>query len=118
MCIYFDQMVNRIYPTEFQLNKANSSDTEAPFLDLNLYIFNGTLPTKIYDKWDGFDSDIVGQGRKLKSILRGHNSRTFCRGLHTQFVQSAWRLPLPLGVWEGLRFVIVALPGLFSYLFS
>ena len=27
------------------------------------------------------------------------------------------RYPLPLGVWEGLRFVIVALPGLFSYLF-
>ena len=25
--------------------------------------------------------------------------------------------PLPLGVWEGLRFVIVALPGLFSYPF-
>ena len=25
--------------------------------------------------------------------------------------------PLPLDVWEGLRFVIVALPGLFSYLF-
>ena len=27
------------------------------------------------------------------------------------------RFPLPLGVWEGLRFVSVALPGLFSYLF-
>ena len=29
------------------------------------------------------------------------------------------RFPLPLGVWEGLRFVIVivALPGLFSYIF-
>ena len=27
------------------------------------------------------------------------------------------RFPLPLGVREGLRFVIVALPGLFSYLF-
>ena len=26
------------------------------------------------------------------------------------------RFPLPLGVWEGLRFVIVALPGLFFYL--
>ena len=26
------------------------------------------------------------------------------------------RFPLPLGVWEELRFVIVALPGLFSYL--
>ena len=27
------------------------------------------------------------------------------------------RFPLPLGVWERLRFVIVALPGLFSYIF-
>ena len=26
-----------------------------------------------------------------------------------------FRFPLPLGVWEGLRFVIVALPGLFSF---
>ena len=29
--IYFDQMVDRIYPTELQLNRANSFDTEAPF---------------------------------------------------------------------------------------
>ena len=28
------------------------------------------------------------------------------------------RFPLPLDVWEGLRLVIVTLPGLFSYLFS
>ena len=28
-----------------------------------------------------------------------------------------WRFPLPLSVWERLRFVTVALPGLFSYLF-
>ena len=27
------------------------------------------------------------------------------------------RFPLPLGVWEGRRFVIVAFPGLFSYPF-
>ena len=27
------------------------------------------------------------------------------------------RFPLPFDVWEGLRFVIVALPGLFSLLF-
>ena len=27
------------------------------------------------------------------------------------------RFPLPLGVWEGLRFVTAALPGLFSYFF-
>ena len=51
--------MDRIYPTELQLNRANSSDTEAPFLDLNLYISNGTVSTKIYDKWDDFDFDIV-----------------------------------------------------------
>ena len=57
--IYFDQMVDRIYPTELQLNRANSSDTEAPCLDLNLCISNGTVSTKIYDKRDDFDFNIV-----------------------------------------------------------
>ena len=33
---YFEQMVGQIYPTELQLNKANSSDTEAPFFRLEL----------------------------------------------------------------------------------
>ena len=37
--IYFDQMVDRIHPKELQLNRANSSNTEAPFLDLNLCIY-------------------------------------------------------------------------------
>ena len=44
--IYFDQMVDRIYPTELQLNRAYSSHTEAPFLDLNLCISNGTFQPK------------------------------------------------------------------------
>ena len=57
--MYFEQMVNRIYPAELHLNKANSSDTEAPFLDSNLSISNGTVSTKIYDKRDDFDFDIV-----------------------------------------------------------
>ena len=47
LTIFTDQMVDNIYPTEFQLNKANSSDTEAPFLNLNLCISNGTVSTKI-----------------------------------------------------------------------
>ena len=57
--IYCEQMVDRIYPTELQLNKANSSDTEAPLLDLNLCISNCTVSTKIYDKRDDFHFDIV-----------------------------------------------------------
>ena len=52
-------MVGKIYPTELQLNKANSSDTEAPFLDLNLSITNGIVASKIYDKRDVFNFEIV-----------------------------------------------------------
>ena len=47
---YFEQMVGQTYPTELQLNKANSSDTEAPFLDWNLSITNDIVSSKIYDK--------------------------------------------------------------------
>ena len=39
--------------------------------------------------------------------------RTFVRFVLVWFCL----FPLPLGVWEEMRFVIVALPGLFSYLF-
>ena len=35
------------------------SDTEASFLDLHLSILDGFLKTKIYDKRDDFDFDIV-----------------------------------------------------------
>ena len=56
---YFEQIVGQIYPTELQLNKANSSDTEAPFLDLNLSITNGIVSSKIYNKWDDFNFEIV-----------------------------------------------------------
>ena len=56
---YFEGMVNQIYPPELQLNKANTTDTEAPFLDLHLSIANGFGSSKIYDKRDDFDFDIV-----------------------------------------------------------
>ena len=56
---FFDSMVNRIYPSELQLNKSNVSDAEASFLDLHLSISDGFLKTRIYNKRDDFDFDIV-----------------------------------------------------------
>ena len=56
---YFAQTVSHIYPTELQLNKANPSDTEAPFLDLDLSITNDKISTKLYDKRDDFNFEIV-----------------------------------------------------------
>ena len=63
-------MVNRIYPAGLQLNKANSSDTEAPFLDLNLSISNGKVSTKIYDKRGDFDFDCHRACRWQKIIIK------------------------------------------------
>ena len=56
---YFDQMIGQIYPTELQLNKANSSDTAALFLDLNLSITKSIFSSKIYDKRNDFNFEIV-----------------------------------------------------------
>ena len=57
--VYFDNMVSHIYPSELQLNKANTSDTEATFLDLHLSISNDIVSTKTNDKRDDFDFEIV-----------------------------------------------------------
>ena len=57
--VHFDNMVSQIYPSELKLNKANASDTKAAFLDLHLSISNNIVSTKIYDKRDDFDFEIV-----------------------------------------------------------
>ena len=57
--VYFDNMVSQLYPSELQLNKANTSDTEAAFLDLHLSISSDIVSTKIYDKRDDFDFEMV-----------------------------------------------------------
>ena len=54
---FFDSMVNHIYPSELQLNKANVS--VASFSDLHLSISDGFVKTKIFDKRDDSDFDIV-----------------------------------------------------------
>ena len=57
---FFDSMVNRIYTSELQVNKANVSNTEASILVLHLSIISdGFVKTEIYDKRDEFDFDIV-----------------------------------------------------------
>ena len=52
-------MVNQIYPPELQLNKANASDTEVPFLNLHLPASNDFVSSTIYDKREYFVFDIV-----------------------------------------------------------
>ena len=71
-------MVGQIYPTELQLNMANSSDTEAPFLDFNLSNIYDIVSSKIYDKRDDFNFEIVnfpfldGDVPRSPSYMGGH----------------------------------------------
>ena len=69
---YFEQIVGQIYPTEL-----HSSDTEAPFLDLNLSITNGIVSSKIYDKPDDFNFEI-----KKFPFLNGDVSRPPSYGVY------------------------------------
>ena len=57
--VYFGNMVSQIYPSELQVIKTNTSETEAAFLDLHLSISNDIVSTKIYDKRDDFDFETV-----------------------------------------------------------
>ena len=73
---------NQIYPPELQLNKANTSDTEGPFLDLHL-----SISSKTYDKRDDFDFDIVVRQRnpisdffKKRSLFWSENFKNFVSG--------------------------------------
>ena len=75
----------QIYLTELQLNKANSSDSDAPFLDLNLSITNGIVSSKIYDKRDDFNFEIVNfpfldgdVPRPLPMVYIGFSAYSFC----------------------------------------
>ena len=47
--LFFQQVVGQIYHTDLQLNKANSSDTEALYLDMDLSITNGIVSSKFYN---------------------------------------------------------------------
>ena len=88
---FFDSMGNHIFPSVHQLNKVNVSDTETSFLDLHLSISDGFVKSKIYDKRDDFDFDIVNV-----SFLDGDVPRsTSCGGYISQlFVLLTWPVKL------------------------
>ena len=52
-------MVKHIYHPELHLNKTNNTDTEAPRFDLHLSNANVFISSKVYDKRDEFDYDML-----------------------------------------------------------
>ena len=50
----FEKHIPVIYPTELQLNRANTSDKETSFLDLNMKVIGSDVHTSVYDKRGDF----------------------------------------------------------------
>ena len=95
--VYFDNVVSQIYPSELQLNKANTSDTEAAFLDLHLSVSDDIVSTKIYAKCDDFDFEIVNfpfsdgdvprstsYGVYISQLIRFARASSYAAGFNTR----------------------------------
>ena len=74
------------------------------------YVLNLCYFVILFFFFSPFSIAITSLGEERANLS---DFRTFVRFVLVWF----YRFSLPLGVWKGLRFVIVALPGLFSYLF-
>ena len=55
----FEKYIPDIYPAELPSNKANTSDKENSFLDLNINIIGNDIHTNVYDKRKDFGFPIV-----------------------------------------------------------
>ena len=82
---YSDVMVNQIYPSELQLNKTNSSNTEASLLDFHWTISEGFVSPKLYDKHNDFDFDFVNFSFLDGDIPRAPSYRVYI----SQLIRSA-----------------------------
>ena len=113
--VYFDNMVSQIFPSELQLNKANTSDTEAAFLDLHLSISNDIVSTKIYDKrfeivnFPFLDGDVprsTSYGVYISQLIRFARAFSIVADFNTRNKLSTQKL-LKQGYWYHKLFKIL-----------
>ena len=74
----FEKHIPDIYPAELQLNKANNSDKETSFLDLNIKVIGSDIHTSVYDKRASSDTHglLLLREQKTVGIRRWTNART------------------------------------------
>ena len=82
----FEKHIPDIYPTELQLNKANTSDKETSFLDLNIKVNDSDVHTSVYEKRDDFGFPIVNFPWLSGDVHRLQSSGVYI----SQLVRFAW----------------------------
>ena len=102
-----DGLISLIYPSELQLNKANSLETEAPFLDMHLPILDGFISCKFYDKRDDFDFAIVNF-----LYLDGDVPRRACYGVYISQLTRFVRVSSHVSDVNSLNKLLTTKPGL------
>ena len=60
------------------MNKANTSDEETSFLDLNIKVIGNNIRTSVYDKRDDFGFPIVNPWLRGDVPRLDHTVFTFC----------------------------------------
>ena len=80
----FTEHIPNIYHAELQLNKANTSDKETSFLDLNIKVID--IDTSVYDKRDDFGFPIVNFPWLSGDVLRLPSYGIYI----SQLVRFAW----------------------------
>ena len=65
-----EQNIHNIYPAELILNKENTEDWRATFLDLDIEIKDRRITTKTYDKRDAFSFEIINYPHMESNIPR------------------------------------------------
>ena len=76
----FAEHIPDIYPRELQLNKANTSDKETSFLDLNIKVIGNDIHTSVYYKSDDFPMDfllLISPGLVVMFLDSHHTVFTF-----------------------------------------
>ena len=96
--VYFDNMVRQIYPSELQLYKANTSDPEAAFFDFHLSISNDIVSTKIYNKRDDIDFEIVNFPFSMVMFLALHLMESISLNSFVLLEHVAMLLPSTLAI--------------------
>jgi hypothetical protein len=83
---HISSLVNKIYPNELQLNKANTSGKKANIVDLNLSIENGYVTSKIYYKRDDFNFNIANVSFLDGDVSLATSYRVYISSMFSSYV--------------------------------
>ena len=74
---YLESCIGNIYPAEMVVNKTNISVCKSNFLDMTISIFRGKFYTRLYDKRNDYDFDVISFPHLDGNIPKGQSYGVF-----------------------------------------